>query len=94
MTMFDDLKLKCMVRQIANSYIDYDDKILSYIRMFECESKTKHDIIKNYISEFAPKIWEEFNEYITIQNMTNIVKNSQNEVTEISALDDIMKKIK
>lgn len=92
--MFDDLKLKCMIRQIANNYMDYDDKVLSYIRMFECESKTKHDIIKNYISEFAPKIWEEFNEYITVKNMTNIVKNSQNEVNESSALDDIMRKIK
>lgn len=93
--MFDDLKLKCMVRQVSNnSYMSYDDKILTYITMFEHESKTKHDIIKNYISEFAPKIWEEFNEYITVKNMTDIVKNSQKEVSKTSTLDEIMRKIK
>ena len=93
--MFEDLKLKCMVRQVSNnSFMSYDDKILTYITMFEHEPEKKHNLIKNYISEFAPKIWEEFNEYITVKNMTNIVKNSQKEVSKASTLDDIMKKIK
>ena len=93
--MFEELKLKCRVRQVANnSYMNYDDKMLFYINLFECEPEKQHDIIKNYIHEFDPKIWEEFNEYITIQNMTNIVKTSNKELREASTLDEIMKKIK
>ncbi len=95
--MFDDLKLKCRIRQVANnSCMNYDDKLLFYISMFEYEPKKKHDIIKNYIYEFDSKSWEELNEYITTQNMTNIVKkhDSEDEVTKSSTLDEILKKLK
>lgn len=93
--MFEELKIKTIIRKIATDCrFDYDEKILNYINLFENEPETKHSIIKNYISEFAPKIWEEFNEYITVKNMTDIVKNSQKEISKISTLDDIMRKIK
>lgn len=103
--MFEELKLKCRIRQVANnSYMNRDDKMLFYINMFECEPKKKHDIIKNYIHEFDPDIWDEFNEYITIQNMTNIIKSmtdkvenskkSKGDVKKASTLEEVLKKIK
>ena len=53
-------------------------------------------MIKNYMSEFAPVIWQEFNEYLTIKNMTNIVKNVTDDVqiNESKSLDDLLNKLK
>lgn len=94
--MYEELKIKTMVRKIANDYDhDYDDKILAYIRLFECEPKKNHDMIKNYISEFAPVIWQEFNEYLTIKNMTEIVKNAKDdEVKPVTTLGELLDKLK
>lgn len=92
--MYEELKIKSMVRKIANEYdFDYDDKILAYIRLFESEPKSRHDIIKNYISEFAPVIWQEFNEYLTIKNMTDIVKNVKDDKKPATTLDELLHKI-
>ncbi len=92
--MYEELKIKTMVRKIANEYdFDYDDKILAYIRLFECEPKKNHAMIKNYISEFAPIIWQEFNEYLTIKNMTEIVKNTKDKKETATTLDELLNKI-
>lgn len=95
--MYEELKIKTMVRKIANEYgFSYDDKILAYISLFEQAPKKQHDTIKNYMSEYAPVIWQEFNEYITIKNMTNIVKNVKDDVqiNEPKSLDDLLRKLK
>lgn len=95
--MYEELKIKTIVRKIANEYgFSYDDKILAYIQLFEREPKSRHNMIKNYMSEFAPVIWQEFNEYLTIKNMTNIVKNVTDDVqiNESKSLDDLLNKLK
>ena len=79
MTIYNDLRLKAMVRKVANaSYLTQDDKILAYIEMFEHEPKDKHTLIKTYIDEFPPEIWKEFNIEDTKEYMTNIIKNVEN----------------
>lgn len=94
--MFDNLKIKAMVRKVANeSRLTYDDKILMYIDLFEHEPKKHHDLIKTYINEFSPAIWQEFNEYITIENATKIINDvSKNADCENSTLQEMMKKLK
>ena len=91
--MFEELKIKSIVRKVANeSRYSYDDKVLMYIDLFEHEPKKNNDLIKRYISEFSPIIWQEFNEYITIKNMTDIVKKENDKTS--NTLDDMIRKLK
>lgn len=97
MTIYNDLRLKAMVRKVSNMYqYSNDDKILAYISMFDSEPKKYHNQIKNYINEFAPDIWKDFAIEDTKETMANIIKGCENDNSseESSTLADLLKKIK
>lgn len=94
--MYNNLKLKALVRKVA-SMDDFDDKILAYIQIFDNEPKKYHNQIKNYINEFAPDVWKEFAIEDTVNNMTNVIKTySENKTSNesCSTIADLLNKLK
>lgn len=90
--MYERLEIKALIRKVANDdRFDRDEKILFYIDVFK-RFRNNHELIKSYINEFAPDIWEEFNYENTIDNMTKIVKNVDK--TSETSVSEIMKKLK
>lgn len=51
MTIYNDLRLKALVRKVASDPVSYDDKILAYISIFQNEPTSVHTTIKEYIRE-------------------------------------------
>lgn len=77
MTIYNDLRLKALVRKVARDPVSYDDKVLAYIGIFMNEPASTHTTIKEYIREFYPRIWEEFNYEDTKESMYSIIESIQ-----------------
>ena len=77
MTIYNDLRLKALVRKVARDPVSYDDKVLAYIGLFMNEPASTHKTIKEYIREFYPRIWEEFNYEDTKESMYSIIESMQ-----------------
>lgn len=82
MTIYNDLRLKALVRKIAREYCSDDDKILNYIMVFQNELSSTHPLIKEYMREFCPQIWRQFNYEDTKENMYKVIENMQTETEE------------
>lgn len=95
MTIYNDLRLKALVRKVARAPVSYDDKVLAYIGIFMNEPASTHTTIKEYIREFYPRIWEEFNYEDTKESMYSIIESMQEkEQGCTSTLDSLLAKIK
>lgn len=97
MTIYNDLRLKALVRKVASDPVSYDDKVLAYISIFQNEPTSVHTTIKEYIREFYPRIWEEFNYEDTKESMYNMMESileKEQEQGSTRSLDSLLAKIK